>query len=73
MERDPTCNLTHLRIGRSRVSLIAEAACERPALGERQLSARPGPCRSLRRRSLHYALQTSIIRTYALASRLRAS
>src|SRR5207253_101901 len=36
-------------------------------------SARPGRCRSLRRRSLHYALQTSIIRTYALASRLRAS
>ena len=37
------------------------------------LSARPGRCRALRRRSLHYALQTSIIRTYALASRLRAS
>src|SRR5580704_3783704 len=36
-------------------------------------SARPGRCRALRRRSLHYALQTSIIRTYALASRLRAS
>src|ERR1700726_3680312 len=36
-------------------------------------AARPGRCRALRRRSLHYALQTSIIRTYALASRLRAS
>ena len=33
-----TCNLTHLRM-RSRVSLIAEAACEQPALGERWLSA----------------------------------
>jgi hypothetical protein len=39
---------------------------------ERRLSARPGRCRALRRRTLHYALQTSIIRTYALASRLRA-
>jgi hypothetical protein len=44
-----------------------------PATAPHLDSTRPGRCRSLRRRSLHYALQTSIIRTYALASRLRAS